>query len=418
MLSSEWNVLKKEEITFLNKLKNELNLKYSNLFKSSLLINTSIPKSFEEIITKYNNLVKGNNSEDISRFKKFSSDLLRFDLIYTYIENFKLNSIYDNIKDLEKQNADLNNQTNEVDSKITELDNKISLNLCNIQEQVEFTKSEKILATNINKKLNLYVSFQLEHFEIDSKSHKGYYRIKNKENLEDEYREIGTLSEGEKNIIGFLYFIEKLNEISVHQKDKIIIFDDPMDSNDEMMQYIIITEIQELMKFIDNSSTKDILIVMTHNAHFYINVKYNRLYTDGQDRYGRERKSDQFIRLEKCNNKTNIKTIKSEGEDFATSYELLWKELYFLYDNNKPELMLNSIRRIIETFMKFNKKYDFYNNQREAQKLFNVNSHSIDDLEADINGKSREQLYDLMRECFITNGYSDHFKLHWRQAKK
>lgn len=80
--------------------------------------------------------------------------------------------------------------------------------------------------------------------------------------------------------------------------------------------------------------------------------------------------------------------------------------------------MLNSIRRIIETFQKFNAKFDFYNDHKEAQKLFNVNSHSIDDLEAELNGKDADDLYNLMKDCFETNGYSDHFNLHWKHAKK
>ena len=72
-----------------------------------------------------------------------------------------------------------------------------------------------------------------------------------------------------------------------------------MDSNDDMMQYIIITEIQGLMKAIDKNKNNNILIIMTHNVHFYINIKYNRVYVDGPNRFGNEIKCDRFIRLEK-----------------------------------------------------------------------------------------------------------------------
>ena len=191
-----------------------------------------------------------------------------------------------------------------------------------------------------------------------------------------------------------------------------------MDSNDDMMQYIIVTEIQELMKPIDKKKTKDVLVVMTHNAHFYINVKYNRLYEDGKDRNGVTRLGDRFVRLQKENSSTIIKILDSEGQDFSTSYELLWKELRFLYNSDRPNLMLNSIRRIIETFTKFNRIDNFYIGNKEAQKLFNVNSHSIDDLEAELNGKNRDQIIDLMKKCFKENQAENHFKFHWKAANK
>lgn len=80
--------------------------------------------------------------------------------------------------------------------------------------------------------------------------------------------------------------------------------------------------------------------------------------------------------------------------------------------------MLNSIRRIIETFTKFNRTNNFFGNNREAQKLFNVNSHSIDDLEAELNGKNNEDIIKLMKKCFENNNAETHFKTCWKASKK
>lgn len=418
LLVSECNTIKRGQKDFFASLKDKLKIKKSNFFSPSLPIEINIPNSFDHFGIKFNDLVDRNNSEDTVRIKKFATDLLRFDLLDTYMNQFELDSQIKEISTIGDNKKEIRGDIDCIEGKISEFDESVRLIQNDIQKEVELTKSEKKLATDINKKLNIYVPFQIEHLETDAKSHKGYYRIRNKETSKQEYRDIDTLSKGEKNIIGFLYFIEKLSEKIDNSQDKIIIFDDPMDSNDDMMQYIIITEIQGLMKAIDKNNNNNTLIIMTHNVHFYINIKYNRLYIDGPDRFGNEIKCDRFIRLEKKDNKINIKVIESEGKDFSTSYELLWKELYFLYENDKPELMLNSIRRIIETFQKFNEKYDFYSDHKEAQKLFNVNSHSIDDLEAELNGKDADDLYHLMQDCFETNGYSNHFKLHWKQAKK
>lgn len=418
LLVSELDAIKREQKHFFESLKDVLEIKKSNLFSSSLPIEISIPNSFDHFGIKFNELVDRNNSEDIVRIKKFATDLLRFDLLDTYMNQFELDSQIRVLSTIKHDQKNIQDDIDCFEGKISEFDGNVTSIQKDIQKEVELTKSEKKLATNINKKLNMYVPFQLEHLETNVQNHQGYYRIRNKETSDQQYRDIGTLSKGEKNIIGFLYFIEKLNEKTDNPQDKIIVFDDPMDSNDDMMQYIIITEVQGLMKAIDKNKNNNTLIIMTHNVHFYINIKYNRVYVDGKDRFGKEIKCDRFIRLEKKDNNINIKVIESEGNDFSTSYELLWKELYFLYAYEKPELMLNSIRRIIETFQKFNEKSDFYNDHKEAQKLFNVNSHSIDDLEAELNGKNADDLFILMKDCFETNGYLDHFKLHWKHAKK
>lgn len=79
-------------------------------------------------------------------------------------------------------------------------------------------------------------------------------------------------------------------------------------------------------------------------------------------------------------------------------------------------MLLNPIRRIIETYTKFNiiDKTEFYKNQSGAKKLFDVNSHSIDDFEADLNGKTKEDIVLLFEECFRDNYVGEHFDKYWK----
>lgn len=83
------------------------------------------------------------------------------------------------------------------------------------------------------------------------------------------------------------------------------------------------------------------------------------------------------------------------------------------------DLLLNPIRRIIETYTKFNaiNKRDFYEPVEGALKLFNVNSHSIDDIEAELNGKTRNEIIQMFYDCFSENGNADHFKKFWNELK-
>lgn len=71
-------------------------------------------------------------------------------------------------------------------------------------------------------------------------------------------------------------------------------------------------------------------------------------------------------------------------------------------------MMLNPIRRIIETYVVFNGKEDFYKNNKDAKNLFNTNSHYFPDLEADLNGKGRDDIKNMLKKCFSDNGAEVH----------
>src|SRR5699024_8375313 len=104
-----------------------------------------------------------------------------------------------------------------------------------------------------------------------------------------------------------------------------------------------------------------------------------------------------FYRLENG----EVIRIKTMEEDFKTHYESLWIELRSLYNNNLINTMLNVMRRIVETYTKFNRinEKDFYEGKEEHEKMFNVNSHSIDDLSAEFIGKGdRDVLLNMFRD--------------------
>lgn len=80
--------------------------------------------------------------------------------------------------------------------------------------------------------------------------------------MDNRQRSINTLSTGEKNIVAFLWFISSLEGNSNHSiNPKIILFDDPMTSNDDTCQYLIISELQRLIK----KNSTDQLFIFTHN---------------------------------------------------------------------------------------------------------------------------------------------------------
>lgn len=270
-----------------------------------------------------------------------------------------------------------------------------------LAQLVSQTKDESIAAMKINEKLQSMGNKSIT-LVIDGFGNNGTYRI---ENASGQRRNISELSTGELNLVSFLYFILNLDKpVNGNRKPRIIVFDDPMTSNDDTAQYLIIMELQRLLKQIDQM---DQIFILTHNTHFYSNIRFR--WWNGQS----TKKST--IHLRKSDEKTECVLISSEKEDISTSYEGLWKELEWLYVNDKPEYMYNTIRRIFETFARFQgiNVAEFYSVEIDIKKMLDVNSHSIDDFEIDYHALDRGTVMRKVRSVFNCNGSLDHFDKHW-----
>ena len=405
----EYEIIKEKIIKvfelFLKKLEKK------DIFKENEKISIdNISLNFNKISEEYDDLVKGNNSSNLSEEKEKAKTNLRYHFIKLALDEFDEKTKLYELSLLKEKKEEYKTEIENKENEIIKINNEITnLNLEIIKLEAK-TKNEKRLVENINKKIKNYTSFELVHKEdIEGK---GFYNIKCLRTNED--RDITQISTGEKNIIALLYFIEKLNEINeVETRNKLIIFDDPMNSNDDTMQYLIIEELQKLMKELFQNNKDNKFILMTHNVHFYINVKYD---FDKDDDYKKRRN---FIRLVSDTKKTKINYIKNKDEDFKTNYESLWHETKILFSLSTCDsaILLNPIRRIVETYTKFNgvDKKVFLSKIEGAKKFFNVNSHGIDDLEADLNGKSKENIIEIFKECFEKNNSIEHFNIFWKK---
>lgn len=398
--------IKKANIDFLNELQNNLDYKCKHLFESLESITLELPEDFKVIKNDYIELREKNNSIDLPNKQKEAKNSLRLHYVKQKLEEIQYDRHMGKLEKLGEQKdksiIDFEQQCRRI-SEGSPLQIELLELKKSYKELQSQTLSETKLVDIINSKLRTMVSFELNH-ATDESNH-GIYNIK--DTSSGQVRDITKLSTGEKNIIAFLYFIEKIHSFNpddIVKKDKIVVFDDPMCSNDDGMQYLIMEELNKLIKKDINGN--DRFILLTHNKHFYINTKYNIDY-----------KKDCAIHFQSINGKTVIQKIDKKEKDFKTSYDALWDELKVLYnyDQAKAELLLNPIRRIIETYTNFNavSLTKFYNRVSGAKKLFDVNSHSIDDLQAELNGKTKQEILDLFKQCFYLNNAKDHFNTHW-----
>lgn len=400
LIAEETEKRKSNWVRFLNKVKEQLESKKKILFESGEVFQYGELDDFSDIDSHYKELIRQNNGSNLRKMKDSAKDSLRFYEIQKMLTDWNYTEKNQNLvrlsgnKEAAEEAYEKEFDKIQPGGEIYEQKKKIEQSITSLKSS---TQNEEIMAEHINEKLKHMVSFELIH---EGQEGHGYYKVKS--TLTNKVRDITDISTGEKNIIAFLYFVEKLNEVTdrTSSMNKLVVFDDPMNSNDNNMQYLMMDELQRLFKRL---SDDDVLVVFTHNRHFYINMLYEK------------NKKVRRFHLETDGSKTYIRQVDRE-HDFKTSYDSLWQELHFLFDSNAaPELLLNPIRRIIETYVKFNRitAWDFCHDEIGACKMFNVNSHSIDDLEAELNGKTKQEIMDIMKRCFENNGASGHFDAHW-----
>ncbi|MBC6298279.1 AAA family ATPase [Listeria sp. FSL L7-1517] len=405
--------LVKIQKNFLDELMSALEQKEKNLFNADSELSLVFPTSFNDIFSEYEEIVILNNefADNLKTKKSEARDNLRLHEVKKLIVESKFESELTRLEVLTQKESEAQiNFDNEVSKINIEKDkiNEIDSEIVSLKRK---TKNTEKLAHNINIKLKYLVSFELIRKKVDNQE---FYEIKSHLG---EIRSITEISTGEKNIIAFLYFIEKLSEVldSSEDNNKIIVFDDPMTSNDDTMQYLIIDELQKIIKKYKKNPSSGKFILLTHNTFFYLNCSYEIKNSRSGENVFEE---NNFYKIQRCDNYNKINKIETARQDFKTNYEALWHELVFLYTEEKPEMMLNPIRRIIETYIIFNVKEGFYKNNKLAKNLFNTNSHYFSDLEADLNGKSQEDIKNIMKKCFEDNGAVNHFNRHWKNANK
>lgn len=259
-----------------------------------------------------------------------------------------------------------------------------------------------------------FTSFKLSY----DTSTKGYRIIR--PNCFNPTCDIETLSEGEKTILTFLYFILRINDSATWpiRREPTVVIDDPIASTDAQSFFLVTQFIRRITQYLKNENKCpqlfkiSQLIVCTHNTRFLSEASYD--CTSGnkeKDPYA------YFFRLEKHSNGTTV----SEGTHLNyidTEYNLLWNEIKTCTDryskslNGDPApdfpLLGNTMRRIIESYSKMLGTGGITKLSKHASiavstlvAFCNSTSHSA--IDADLHSSytlSTSQLLDAFRQFF------------------
>lgn len=398
-------------LSFCDTLGKSLETKEKNLFSELDVLDVEVPENFD--FSEYNALVKTNSKygESLTSKKNEAQDKIRYHKLHKLLDNFKYDA---KCVQLDDANKVFNDAKTDYDKKIVQKTN-LEIAIQNLNNEIDELKpkAEVQAVKHINDRLRGVVPWQLVYTENEQT---GYYQIEQTVGEISKLRGVKELSTGEKNIIALLYFLEKLGDTSTikNRTPKLIIFDDPMNSNDSNMQYLIITVIQKLYSGTQRArfdAQNDFLVIMTHNIHFYLNVPPHGSFKDEKGKTKYDKSNFYHIRQGSFVQITNVK------QDIQTNYDALWIELGDLAEHEYTNSMLNSMRRIIETYIEFTgvKQEEFYQDNEQYLKLFNVNSHSAtDDFSAQSFTETAPELVALFYQIFVDNNAEAHYLAHWK----
>ena len=446
VINNSYKDKKNNLIDLYNKYKDTYN--HLNNFINNLYSNTYIDKIEPSIIQNIKNIyyaikyIIDNNIDSIN--KKLNKMSLTFTLNKS---DNKLNDLITLLKainsKIEEHNVKVNNTKDEKEKIKDKFFNicrkqydmeirKFYLEQRTIEKKIEITKQNennneeaikecfkklkeyhtqtKNAFTSLENINNLLQEMGILNFKLEKVDNNFYKIIRDNEEA-DIFR---TLSEGEKMIISFLYFIEKCNGIINNDevnRNKLIVIDDPISSLSFEHIFTIASIIKHsvIEELINKTNNK--IIILTHNLYFFHEFNLPKRFKKNEVNYYRIYKD--------VNNNSTIEEIKNYDDSIMNDYEALWKVLQD-YNNNQCNKVVipNTIRNIIEYFASFIYNDD-YKNIVDNEKIYNIafiryiNRHSHHDKKNIIN------MNDIDMDIFMENfkrlfkdwGYEEHYKI-------
>ena len=266
-----------------------------------------------------------------------------------------------------------------------------------------------------------------------------YILLRKDENGEKRRTNVSTLSDGERNLICFLYFFYHFDERIVATNTKYtVVIDDPINAMDGLSSFItsgyvrhLIRSILQLRKTAEHKYV-DQLIILTHSTRFHIEASYE-LPTEGS-----KAKQCNFYEIKRTLTSSQTTThAKStiDGPSNRTSieneYSQLWKQIRKSYstltdqqhDRNETLFVGNSMRRVIEAYFihlgNIASISDLGRSPDPATRALMAfcNNSSHDALDMDLHticSIPLDQLFAAFEGIFTSNNASDHYKMMMR----
>lgn len=355
-----------------------------------------------EIIESINSIIKNANNE-ITMYNQRIADIKgsksKIRDSFWRLMRKEYNSVIELYTANEKAyEQSVKNAQKELQTKTSEINTNIAL----IEENRKKTVNIDEAVENIKNGL---IDIGITDFTIEKYSEEeALYRLKREDSDEDVFK---TLSEGEKMVISFLYFIELCKGESTAEKasnKKIVVIDDPISS----LSHIYVFNIGRLIhnEFL-RTKKYDQLFILTHSLYFF----YELTNTNHKER----KETQKLFRI--CKNTESSYFEDMKYEDIQNDYQAYW---HIIKDEKQsPALIANCMRNVMEYFFNFVEKQDFAqvfqrpelqeNRYMAFNRYMNRESHSKGQNIFDIKEFNYDSFREAFKKVFETEGYIDHY---------
>lgn len=343
-------------------------------------------------------------NEKIKNRKKYEEDIKR------RFWNWYRASCNAALLEFEEVSEKLRSQYHLADDEVLSLQNRI-------QDQRDIVAQSKAAITNIDQSIesinNWLRVLGLKGFElIKEEGAVPQYRLERPSQCEGVFK---TLSEGEKTLISFLYFLEVCNgELDTAggklMQERIIVIDDPISSLSHNYVYDIASLIRS--QVLTPKDRFKQVIILTHNLFFF----------------------HEMVRLMKDDNKQNslamFRVIKSKyssivamkAGEVQNDYQAFWQTIKdALNGRTSPNVIPNMMRNILEYYFSFVHQSESLRKvlaelseekpeYRALYRYINRESHSDSINLTDFGEINPEIFVERFRDVFIKTGFETHFE--------
>lgn len=346
------------------------------------------------LLNDLNTLIESHNDK-LTNKKKTRDDIkARFWALMRWDYDQTISAYSQSATGIENESSQISQDASKINKSIEVSNLKIS-NLrkqtVNIEESIE----------NINHGL---VEIGIDGFSVISHG-ENFYRVSR---ASDQGNAFHSLSEGEKTVISFLYFIELCKgqkTANAVPQTKVVVIDDPISS----LSHLYVFNIGQLIKryFINDKSYAQVF-VLTHSLYFF----YELTHTNKEKRA----ETQHLFRVIKNANGSSV--ISMSYEEIQNDYQSYWSVIKD--QASPPALIANCMRNIVEYFFNFVQKKDFNNVfQKPAlsgdkfvtfYRYMNRESHSLGQNIFDIKEFDHQVFKDGLRLIFEESGYGEHYQ--------
>ncbi|MFL1553182.1 AAA family ATPase [Pseudomonas sp. D47] len=354
----------------------------------------SVVDVINNLIDGLNELIETHNNKLANKQKTRDDIRSRFWTLMRWDYDQTISAYSQSAADLKDEASEISQEGTKINTDVTASYGKLAAlrkQTVNIEESIE----------NINAGL---VEIGIDGFSVVPYG-ENFYRVSR---TTDQANAFHSLSEGEKTVISFLYFMELCkgqNTATAVPQSKVVVIDDPISS----LSHLYVFNIGQLIKkYFINDKLYAQVFVLTHSLYFF----YELTHTNKEKRA----ETQQLFRIFKNTNGSSVVPMKYE--EIQNDYQSYWS---IIKDQaSPPALIANCMRNIIEYFFNFVQKKDFNNVFQNPAlstdkfttfyRYMNRESHSLGQNIFDIKEFDHDVFKDGLRLIFEECGYAEHYQ--------